>query len=158
MPFIIVDLDGSLSNDSHRQAKRPTHSKNNEDWDAYHSLLHLDPVNWFIRDMIIDFGRRYPDSQVVLLTGRCAEQTRAATESWLAIAGVRYDELIMKSKLDIEMRNSEFKRMAFQNYLLRTKQHYSDCMLAIEDLPEIIDLWKSYGIPVLQVHQKEIVL
>lgn len=158
MPFIIVDLDSSLSNDSHRSNQKPTHSKDQASWDRYHALLHLDPVNWYIRDLINDFGRRHPEAKIILLTGRYGEQVRLATEKWLSLVVERYDLLITKSQSELALTNSEFKHVAFERYLKSTGQVCSDCILAIEDLPAIVKLWKSYGIPVLQVHQKEMVL
>jgi hypothetical protein len=69
--YVILDLDGCISDDRHRQHLIPQ-------WDAYHGKAHIDaPANQELVASALAHG-----SLPVIVTGRCAS-VRSRTELWL---------------------------------------------------------------------------
>lgn len=85
MPIIVVDLDGTLADDTRRRVHLPN-------WDQYFDGVLNDPVNAPLGDILTTL-------QCKILTGR-PEWLREVTELWLKKHRIRYTELIMRPEGD----------------------------------------------------------
>lgn len=93
-PAIIVDIDGTLADLTHRLHYV---TGGNRDWPAFFVGLSQDapvkPIIWLANTI---YDASYP---VILCSGR-PEDHRAPTEAWLAQHGVRYSALRMRAATD----------------------------------------------------------
>lgn len=146
MPFIIVDLDGTLCNDVHR-----SHFAKAKQWGLYHGRLIMDGLNREVAQIVRGYflgQNSHPTASVILLAGR-PEEYRDISDSWLQTNHVPYDELIMRPTGSL------------QHSLLLKKEAYlklaqdDNCILAIDDRKDICDLWASFGIPTIQFFQRK---
>lgn len=90
---IVVDLDGTLYDHSHRQE----HMQNRE-WDKYHSMLSEDTVFQDVRLFVGAFTDRYP-FVVISVTGR-PEQYREESMIKLHKDRILLDEVLMRPDND----------------------------------------------------------
>ena len=146
MKFLIVDLDGSLCNDTHRK-----HLAESKKWDEYHSLSSRDEPNDFVLTLI----RKLINDNVVavVITGRTNDY-ESSTNEWLHRLGV-YAEFTYMRKFGDHRPATVLKRESLNAFLSETSSTVDECVVAIEDTPVIVDLWRSLNIPVLQVHQRQ---
>jgi hypothetical protein len=136
--MIIVDIDNTLANNSHRYelATNPDGSIN---WDVlydYDNVITDTPIQH-----IIDSVKFWNKSgyKIKLFTSR-PERIREATEYWLNKYEVPYDELHMRSVEDHYIKDTELKRKMYNKFA------DGKVLFAIDDSQEIIDLWESLGI------------
>lgn len=95
--YVIVDLDGTLSNSAHRD-----HLAVAKEWDEFHSLLGEDEPHKDVLQLVnaLNLGLwPHMDLEVVALTGR-NEKYRKATEQWLLKHNVAVDHLLMRPDYD----------------------------------------------------------
>jgi phosphoglycolate phosphatase-like HAD superfamily hydrolase len=137
--IIVVDLDGTLCNDTHRR-----HLVSAGKWDEYHSLCHLDEI--YPDVAIIIGGMSRSGYEIVLCTGR-NEKWREMTLDWLfknKIFGC-IDVLLMRPdddyrpagelKLDLIEKNFALSKIAF----------------ALDDTEKVIEAFRNAGIAAYQV-------
>lgn len=74
------------------------------------------------------------------------EQWREPTHSWLVKNGVQFKDLLMRPKGDYR-KDRHVKQEILESIL---RQGYLP-IAAIDDNPAIIELWKEYGIPAVEV-------
>lgn len=140
----IFDIDGTLANGEHRY---PLVNNGNHDWGRYKSLSMKDTVypdiaNWFR-------GVR-PNMNVFLVSGRGTDEG-ADTEEWLEWHDLIPDRMFMRQ-------GGDFRQDAI------IKQEILDKMIAaygkdaikfaVDDRPQVIEMWKKNGIQVFPVHQE----
>lgn len=141
-PYIIFDVDGTISDPSHRiqfaQAK---------EWDEFQRLAHLDPVIVNIADLMRKLNW---SANIILLTGR-NEKYRHVTEQWLRDAELDYcyEELLMRPdedyRPDHEMKIDLLeKRFGSKEGVLR------NVWFAIDDRNSVVEALRNYGLTVLQ--------
>jgi hypothetical protein len=135
-PAVLVDMDGTLCDVStviHLQAEP-------DEFTAFHQGCAECPPNGAVVDWCIDHHRR--GREILIVTGR-DDWTRGLTEQWLSeylplpIAG-----LYMRRDGDFRS-NSDVKREIHNRLALRY-----DIRAAIDDDPQIVELWQELGIPV----------
>ena len=135
MPLVVVDLDGTLSNDNHR-----LHLilKDEPDWPAYFAACvddePIEPVVELVRGLHV-LGWR-----VEIWTGRSAV-VKDETVAWLASWGIVYDRLRMRAEDDY--RSTEVVK---GEWLRGTTVD-----LTLDDRAHCVDWWHSKGVPVLHV-------
>lgn len=136
---IIVDLDGTLANELHRNhlIKNPPRQ-----WEAYYDRVRDDAPFWDIITMVNEFYDK--DYRVVILTGR-VERTRVETETWLRKHNVSYHVLKMRGT-DDRTQDDELKiRWAFEMGL------HDRTLFVLEDRKRVVDAWRRAGFTCLQV-------
>lgn len=133
---IIVDLDGTLSNDELR-----SHfvTNGNRDFKAYHAHAVNDSRFEFCYEIVKRF---ITDTMVIFITGR-PEAHREMTVDWLKqqcgiVAGY---QLIMRPD-DLFIKNYLFKQNVFNDHI---KNKYN-VLFAIDDLKDVCDMWQQNGI------------
>jgi predicted kinase len=123
---IIVDLDGTLAL---MVARGP--------YDA--AQCETDELNAVVASIIVHH------EHVLLMSGR-DEQFRPETERWLAMHGIRYDELHMRARGDAR-KDSIVKRELFEAHV-RGKWNVS---FVLDDRDQVVDMWRDLGLVCLQV-------
>ena len=139
-PTIIVDIDGTLCDASHRMHLIESEPK---DWDAwYAAVVDDEPVQPILQlvDIIGHFSR------VDLVTGRC-EDSREQTEAWLSKNGVRYNRLLMR-KLGDHRPDTLVKTEIYNKYF-----EPGSVWFALEDRDRVVKMWRDLGVTCLQVRE-----
>lgn len=133
----IIDIDGTISDGTHRlHHVRPDAGKE-RDYEAFHSLCSADTVVESVAAVVRSLAAT---SQVVLLTGR-PENYRWQTVCWLEANNIPYDGLWMRPVGD-NTPAPEYKKGVLD--ALQIIGH--DVFLAIEDADEVVAMWRENGI------------
>lgn len=140
--FVIFDIDGTLSDSSHRvqyaQAK---------EWDTFHSLAKDDPV--FVK--IMDLAFAISDlSNIILLTGR-TNKHRQTTLEWLQQCNVdgNIDSIIMRDDNDFRP-DTEYKIDAIEQFFGDKKTAIEKIWFVVDDRDKVVEALRNYGLTVLQ--------
>jgi len=137
---IIVDIDGTLADVSHRVHHVETDNKN---WDKFHKSSCYDKVNLWCLELM--WALHEKDFSIVLLTGR-DDQYLDITLSWLKEKKIPYDDLFMREMEDT--RSDDMVKKDF--YLNKIKSKY-DVLFVIEDRKSVVKMWRDeLHIPCLQ--------
>jgi uncharacterized HAD superfamily protein len=139
---VIVDIDGVLA-DGYPALHSAT-SGGATDWDLYHDLMIDAPL---LDNGIADLVRTLHDDTdiaVVLLTCR-GDHKQATTRKWLDAREIPFDELIHKP-LGVE--HYEHKRIEVE----RLRSFGFGIVLAIDDDPEWIRIYREMLVPTLYIH------
>jgi len=137
-PCVIVDIDGVLADGAHRQ-----HLVRAKRWQEFFDAAHGDAP---IAETAVLLRLLDAELVVVLLTGRPV-RTRDATIAWLAEHGYRWDLLVMKE-------NKDFRRstMAKQEAVAALRTAGLTPILALDDEPGNVDMFRRESIPCLYIH------
>jgi predicted kinase len=147
-PAIIVDIDGTVADLSHRLHHINGNHKN---WDAFFSKVNADTPIWgtieTITDMLANNYDRDEPYTLIFVSGR-PEKTRLATKLWLdAYFDMDNTQLLMRPDNDTR-----------QDYIVKEEildniigQGY-DIKMVFDDRPSVIEMWKRRGLHVFQVH------
>jgi hypothetical protein len=137
-PCVIVDVDGVLADGAHRQ-----HLVRAKRWREFFDAAHGDAP---IAETAVLVRLLDADLVVVLLTGRPV-RVRAPTITWLAEHGYRWDLLVMKDERDLR-RTDRAKRDAVTDL----RERGFTPVLALDDEPGNVDMYRAEGIPCLYIH------
>lgn len=141
---IIVDIDGTLANNDHRQHHVMTRKK---DWKAFFEGIHLDSVNSWCHQVIEAMSRKM---DIILVTGR-DESLREKTVEWLKSNGIDY-------RLRLYMRSDNDRRedmiVKEEIYRWHIEPHF-DVLFCLDDRPSVCRMWRKIGLTVLQCNDKE---
>lgn len=122
-PAIIIDLDGTLVDSSHREPY---------DYDKIIDDKVIVPV-----DNLIDFSKGIYHFIVILLSGR-SEDCREQTEDWLWNNASKYDYLILN-------KNKE-NQIIFKKKEIKKLMKKYDILYCLDDNPEVVKMYKSLGL------------
>lgn len=134
---IIVDIDGTLSDLTHRLHYIQQDKK---DWDSFFANVKDDAVHGHIVDIVNLLGAKY---EVILCSGR-PERCRKDTLEWLRANYIRWDSLLMRKDGDHR-----------EDYLVK-QELLEEIMIdyipiaAIDDRTQVVDMWRRNGVPCLQ--------
>jgi len=134
---VIVDIDRTLCDIE----LEPTHewgSRKPYEWGRVVEDIPIEPICQLVRNIQHNY-------HIVLLTGR-SEEAREGTEEWLRDNFISYDKLLMKDAGSYE--NTAITKC--RTYIKDIKDEY-DVAFAIDDDPNIVDMWKKEGILCLKV-------
>lgn len=136
--FVIVDLDGTLFDVSHRR-----HHLDNKDWDAFHSACVDDKVIVAVADLVLVLNQSI---NIILLTGR-NEKYRHLTTRVLEDAGLDgyYEELIMRADDDFSQ-DFKFKIAALERRFGDREGVLKNVWFAIDDSEPVVEAFRNYGI------------
>jgi phosphoglycolate phosphatase-like HAD superfamily hydrolase len=136
----IFDVDGTLSDPTHRKAWLASSPKNWAAWNAAMEgdLYHADVIQF--TDIAKTRGYR-----VIICTGR-EETEREVTETWLKEGGIEYDGLYMRKKKDYRG-DDVIKR----ELLAEIRADGYEPVLAFDDRNRVVDMWREEGIRCFQV-------
>lgn len=138
-PAVLVDMDGTLCDVSaviHLQAEP-------DGFSAFHEACAQCPPHRAVIEWCLDQHSR--GHSILIVTGRDA-WARGLTEQWLSgYLPVPFDGLHMRR--DGDFRSNTHVKRDIHNQLARTYE----IRAAIDDDPEIVELWQELGIPVAMV-------
>lgn len=133
MRNIIFDIDGTLSDPSHR-----LHYLENKDWDSFYNACDNDPP---VKHLIYLVQELNKDHCIYIFTGR-PERTREKTQKWLLDNGVNYDKLFMR-KDDDHRPDYEIKAEMLEALSL-------PIWFAVDDRDQVVNMYRDKGILCLQ--------
>jgi hypothetical protein len=142
--IVIVDLDGTLCDHSHR-----LHLALAGQWNEYHALCVDDKINedvsWFLSML-------KPDCFVIVLSGR-EESVKDQTIQWLVKHDVArfIDEILLRPIGDYTP-DIILKPAMMDDYFNGLNWH-SRVLVALDDRDKMIECWRLLGIPAWQVRQ-----
>lgn len=141
-PIVIVDLDGALSDGSHRLHLLPTENLHlTESWSEFNRAAAGDsPIKSTIA--VIN-GLWVSGFAIVILTGR-SDEVRYETCKWLNENGVKFDEIIMRRQED-NRKDTVIKEEALRAIGL------DNIVCAFDDSPNVVKHFRSLGITTYQV-------
>jgi uncharacterized HAD superfamily protein len=134
---IIVDLDGTLCDTSHRQHFMTT-PKN---WPAFYAGIKDDKLNLWCADILDKYDR---GMATILVSGR-PDEFRKVTEKWLSENEIGYDQLLMRKTGDYRA-DSIVKKEIYDTHL---KDKFN-ILFCIDDRQQVVDMWRSLGLTCLQ--------
>lgn len=136
---ILVDLDGTLADVRHLRhlLRRPK-----KRFDIFQELSTRAPINNEVANVVRALKRK--GFALVVVSGRNAQYVDA-TRLWLRQNDIQFDDLWMRSPRfagsDAEMKDEALKNIKL-DYLP---------ILAIDDNPKTIEVWRRNSIPVVRV-------
>jgi len=148
---IIIDIDGTIANLSHRLhyiRKKP------KDYDSFYAAMGGDtPIQdtlWLI-DLLITAHYEQEDFVFFICTGR-SEDYRDLTKEWLQKHAMRLDnvahEMLMRPSKDFRkdsiIKDEMRQKIEGQGFNIR---------LVLDDRQQVVDMWREKGITCLQVNQ-----
>ncbi len=138
LEIIICDIDGTVSNNDHRQHLL----KNKKNWHSFFILSYLDEPILKIIDEINVLESQ--DKKIFFITGR-PEKYRKITEDWLKKYFKFEIKLFMRKNNDL--RNKvEIKKEIFEKHFKR-----KGIFCVFENDPDLCKLWKDKNLRVREV-------
>ncbi len=149
MDAIIVDIDGTIADHSHR-----LHYIRNEprDYDSFFAAMSEDkPIQdtlWLI-DLLITAHYEQGDFVFFICTGR-PEDYRKRTEDWLWEHAMRLEniahEILMRPSKDFR------KDSVIKDEMRQIIEGWGfNIRFVLEDRPDVINMWKANGITVFEI-------
>lgn len=144
--IVIVDIDGTLSDASHRTHYIDRERLGGRDWDAFYNAAGLDEPIEPVVELVqaLEAGGWY----IVLMTGR-SESISDLTMSWLDDAGVPWSEMYMRPTGN-HAPDHWVKRAAYEHHFLGFDR---PVMLVLEDRASVVEMWRDLGLRCLQVDE-----
>lgn len=142
MSAVIIDMDGTLCDCSHR-----VHLAAAGQWDEFHSLLGDDPVMPDVKALL----EMVPTwSEVIICTGR-NEAFRAETLKWLEkhLLSGYIDNLIMRPDGDFRP-DHELKPALIEEHFGSKEIVLENILFVIDDRDKVVEAWRNYGLPCWQ--------
>lgn len=134
---IIVDLDGTLCDTTHRQHHM---QKNPKDWVAFYNGIPMDkPARWC--QILL---ARFTIYEIVFVSGR-PDNYRPQTESWLEAEGYRTPELYMRKEHDYRP-DHVVKTEIYKSKI----EPFYDIAFCLDDRQQVVDAWRTLGLVCLQ--------
>jgi predicted kinase len=145
---IVFDIDGTLSNLSHRLHHIQGGNRN---WDAFFAAVDADTVNEPVR-WLHSLVCEAPPIPILIASGR-PDNYRDVTVAWLAEHGIFHTKLYMRSAGD--HRADDIVKVEL---LAQMRADGYDPQLVIDDRQRVVDMWRAEGICCLQCapHEEEI--
>ena len=134
---VVVDLDGTLADVSHRLSyvrSRPP------DWPAFFARVSNDRLNAWCRDLIRALTPAY---RIVIVSGR-PMSTFDDTRAWLERNHVPYDDLVLVRAINDHSPDQELKRAWLRSY---GKERI---LFTVDDRQKVVNMWREEGVVCLQ--------
>lgn len=146
MRAVILDMDGTLSDPSGRLH----HLDGEKNWPAFHDAMGDDEpiaaIATLARILYAAAERGDGIDAVIIVTARHDDpKYRQLTVDWLELHGIRYHALYMR-------RNDDYRRdhLVKADILQQIIDAGYEPVLAVDDRPEVVRMWRDHGITTLQ--------
>jgi len=144
---VIVDLDGTLADNTHRQHWLDTNQHKgmtaDERWRVFFGLCGSDsPKSKVIEIVKIFKSAGHP---IWIFSGR-SDEVKLETVRWLSYYTVPYDKLVMRQKDDHRC-DTEVKRAMIAPY---SKNQF---LCVLDDRDTVVAMWRELGLLCLQVEK-----
>ncbi|MFT4868273.1 MAG: hypothetical protein ACI9LV_000900 [Candidatus Nanohaloarchaea archaeon] len=127
----VIDLDGTISDNSHRKHLIEGESKN---WKEYLKRCSEDEAVSEVLDFVKELRS---DHRIVIITAR-SEEVRERTVNWLNEKDVPYDQLFMLEKDKRNIEDHEFKREKLERL--------ENPVLAVDDKESNLRMFREEGL------------
>ncbi len=134
---VLVDVDGTLSDASHRLHFLRSRPK---DWDGFFAAMDADPPVEAVVRWVQNLAH---DHEIVIVTGR-PEKYKARTRAWLERHGVPFSRIFMRA--DGDRRPDYVAKAAVLRQIAP-----ADIAFAIDDRGPVCAMWKENGIKCYRV-------
>lgn len=131
---VIVDIDGTLA--------KKHDGRGNFDW----NLVGDDIPHKDIIELVNLYAYSPNEAYVILVVSGRMDSCRVQTEQWLNKHGVAWDKLYMRKEGDFR-KDAVVKLEIFENDI----QPNYDVRIVIDDRDQVVEMWRSMGLRVLQV-------
>lgn len=142
---IIVDLDGTLCDITHRRQWVIEKPKN---WKMFFAGIAEDKVNRAVASIIERYNCSY-DTDVILVSGR-GEEHREETGKWLRKHKIVYNLLLMRPYNNRED-DDIIKESIYRTYI----EPYFNVLFCIDDRVRIIRMWRKLGLTCFAIQEEE---
>lgn len=146
MKAVIFDVDGTLADVAHRVHHLEGEHK---DWGAFFAAMHADPViepvARLAQIMAAQRGSGMVDAVLVVTARPDNGNYREVTEDWLAASGIVYDRIYMRAGGDFRP-----DPIVKAELLQRILDDGFDPFLVVDDRPQVVAMWRSFGLVCLQ--------
>jgi len=138
---IIVDLDGTLCDCSHRQHHVQGKPKN---WDAFYAGVIADEPNEAVFRVVERLRHKY---EIIFCTGR-PERCRRDTAEWL-VTNLSFlsDDYTLLMRKDGDYRADYIVKQE----MLDTHIDKERVLFVLEDRKQVVDMWRANGLTCFQV-------
>lgn len=130
----IVDLDGTLC-------------LFGQDVSPYDRDFYMDYPNKPLIELLQTIKMRYADKVEIIITSGRFIEFGSVTQQWLHDWAVPYDKLLMRDNGD-QRHDYEYKHDRYINDI----QPYYNVRGVFDDRNQVVDLWRSLGLPTFQVN------
>ncbi len=134
---ILIDLDGTLANISHRRER----FLQDNNWSEFYSKIPHDTLNLWCKVIIDKFQNDY---KIILLTGRKSSYEKE-TLDWLRKNQVSYDELYFRDAEDFR-KDDVVKKEIYEKYI----HNKYKVLFVVDDRQSVVKMWRSIGLTCLQ--------
>lgn len=141
--WIVVDLDGTLCDCSHR-----VHWAQAKQWDEFHSGIMEDRLHEDVARLIELFSE---DCDVMICTGR-NERYRDITEKWMSITGIAHhiSAFLMRPDEDFTP-DHELKVRLVADYFGSINFALGAVLMVLDDRDKVVQAWRDAGFRCWQV-------
>lgn len=144
MKTIIVDLDGTLADVSHRL--KHVRKGMRKDWKSFFAEMHLDPLNVWCRELMV--AMKNAGFRVAIVSGR-PDDYRDVIERWLQEHDVPYDAIHLRRGGDFRADNIVKREILYANF------NKDDVLFVVDDRPSVVQMWRQEGLVCLQCDPHE---
>lgn len=140
--YVIFDIDGTLSDPSHR-----LNFALMKEWDKFNEEAQNDPVIVKMADLMRILSL---STDIILLTGR-NEKYRYVTQEWLSDAELdaSYEELIMRADNDFRP-DYEVKIELLEKRFGGKEGVLKNVWFVVDDRDQVVEAFRNYGLTALQ--------
>jgi hypothetical protein len=144
MLYVIVDLDGTLSDDTHR-----AHLAHEKRWDEYHIAGKDDLPNLDVA-MLLKTYTKMEHIVTVVLTGRTEDYQGPTVKKWLTDHHLMVDHLLMRPSGDFRPAN-EVKWSLLEVFFGDEKFMRASILCMLDNDERGVAFWRGKGMRVWQV-------
>lgn len=148
--FIVCDIDGTLADLTHRLHYIIPADGGKKDWRSFNSdaeVMKDVPIGATVA--VLRAFRKATDLSIVLLSGR-NDVCRTGTETWLDIADIPYDALLMRANGDY--RDDVVVKRELAESMSLTPEN---TLLVLDDRQKVVNMWREEGFVCHQVNAWE---
>ncbi len=141
--WIVCDMDGTLSNHEHRvyHVAEKGNESDDEEWEAYHSKMHLDKPYKAEQILLRMFYRL--GFNIAICTAR-EEIFKEQTIEWLWRNHINFNRLYMRAEKDYRP-GAEIKEE-----ILLKKMANKKILFVLEDRESVVAMWRKNGVTCFQ--------
>ena len=141
---IIVDLDGTLCNISHRRKWVDGSMGKKDCWNKFFEGIEDDKLNWWCY-FICESVRLTKIAEIIFLTGR-PENYEHITRQWLSEHIEPYSYYLYMRKDGDFRQDSIVKEEIYRKHIEKN----FEIIFCIDDRQQVVDMWRSKGLVCLQ--------
>lgn len=140
---ILVDLDGTLCDITHRRHFVQTHPKN---WKAFSEAMVFDKPNPAVEFVYRALSNYKYETDIIIVSGR-SDEYQEKTEKWLRYNAFNYDSLYMRKEGDY--RDDSIVKGEIADEIEKTH----NILFVFDDRPRVVRSWQKRGIWTFDVGQ-----